>query len=184
MDAAHRPDRTEPPALALPARPAGERPVPRALPRRARATTLDDAHVAALRAAARPARQRPVGPAAARAASPTAQLDTPRSRRSTGARCAAPLPHQSSRKGMPNDPVRRQSDPVVLRRQPQHGACRSTRARSAPRSSTSARCTARPASSPTTRASCRRRRATRRSPTSTATRASCCTAATRSSSSR
>ena len=42
---------------------------------------------------------------------------------------------------------------------------------------------ARPASSPTTRASCRPPRAARRSPTSTATRASCSTAATRSSSS-
>ncbi len=57
-------------------------------------------------------------------------------------------------------------------------------ARSAPMSSTSARSTARRARSPTTRASCRPPRAIRRSPTSTATRASCSTAAIRSSSSR
>ena len=55
---------------------------------------------------------------------------------------------------------------------------------SVPTWSTSARSTARPACSPTTRASCPPRAAARPSPTSTATRACCCIAATRSSSSR
>ena len=107
-----------------------------------------------------------------------------RGRQGAGGRGPIPVCLPPLLRGPRHDPVRRQSHSVLLGRQPEHGAADLQGHDRPGRDRHPQALRRRPASSPTTRASCRPRPATRPSPTSTATRASCCTAATRSRSSR
>ena len=184
MDRRQRPARcrsARPSEVALPARPARERPAARALLRAPRG----DADARAGQGARAPdgaARQRPARPAAG--ATRTARASSTARRCATCSRCCGPArditPTEASDH---DDPVRRQSHAVVLRRQPEHGAAdlqghdRPGRDRHPQALRADRQVHLRPGL-PVDRVV-----QLDASPTSTATRASCCTAATRSSSS-